>query len=358
MDEQQNIIIYRTADGRASVALFAKDGKIWLNQQQMAELFATSKQAISYHVINILKEKELQENSVVKQYLTTAADGKNYNVAFYSLEMIIAVGYRVRGVRGTQFRQWATEHLTEYLVKGFTIDDELPLNPVFDFQALDAAEMQNVVCHHCKTGNFSGTANEEVIILYRCAQTLEPEFLLAESINRVSKRNNFHLADEIVDNAEVFILLLALVCAKAQFHHRHISNIALLTANLLKPLVDTIFITQGEYAYIGIQKKSLHNTNPFKFAFLELRMSSMISSAVLSSCQRPAKLFVHPLSLDGSDTELATELLNSAMSSSLTLLLRSFNSDQYFALTDEEGDNVIAFIMICLLFACKNRNNI
>ena len=129
MDEQQNIIIYRTADGRASVALFAKDGKIWLNQQQMAELFATSKQAISYHVINILKEKELQENSVVKEYLTTAADGKNYNVVFYSLEMIIAVGYRVRGIRGTQFRQWATEHLTEYLVKGFTMDDERLKNP-------------------------------------------------------------------------------------------------------------------------------------------------------------------------------------------------------------------------------------
>jgi hypothetical protein len=74
MDEQQNIIIYRTADGRASVALYAKDGKIWLNQQQMAELFATSKQTISYHIINILKEKELHENSVVKEYLTTAAD--------------------------------------------------------------------------------------------------------------------------------------------------------------------------------------------------------------------------------------------------------------------------------------------
>ena len=129
MDDQQNIIIYRTADGRASVALYAKDGKIWLNQQQMAELFATSKQLISHHIANILKERELNEISVVKQYLTTAADGKNYNVVFYSLEMIIAVGYRVRGIRGTQFRQWATEHLTEYLVKGFTMDDERLKNP-------------------------------------------------------------------------------------------------------------------------------------------------------------------------------------------------------------------------------------
>jgi len=128
-NDQPNIIIYRTADGKSSVALFAKDGKVWLSQQQMAELFATSKPNISMHIANILKEKELNEISVVKKFLTTAADGKNYNVVFYSLEMIIAVGYRVRGLRGTQFRQWATEHLTEYLVKGFTIDDERLKNP-------------------------------------------------------------------------------------------------------------------------------------------------------------------------------------------------------------------------------------
>ncbi len=80
MDEQQNIIIYRTADGKASVALYARDGKIWLNQQQMAELFATSKPNISMHISNILKERELYKDSVVKDFLTTAADGKNYNV--------------------------------------------------------------------------------------------------------------------------------------------------------------------------------------------------------------------------------------------------------------------------------------
>lgn len=129
MDQEQNIIIYRTADGKASVALYAKDGKIWLNQQQMANLFATSKPNISMHIANILKEKELIKDSVVKNFLTTAADGKSYNVVFYSLEMIIAVGYRVRGIRGTQFRQWATEHLTEYLVKGFTMDDNRLKDP-------------------------------------------------------------------------------------------------------------------------------------------------------------------------------------------------------------------------------------
>lgn len=128
-EQAPNIIIYNTIDGKASVALYAKDGKIWLNQQQMAELFATSKPNVSIHIANILKEKELNKESVVKDFLTTAADGKNYNVVFYSLEMILAVGYRVRGVRGTQFRQWATRHLTEYLVKGFTMDDERLKNP-------------------------------------------------------------------------------------------------------------------------------------------------------------------------------------------------------------------------------------
>ena len=128
-EQDSQIIIYNTIDGKASVALYAKDGKIWLNQQQMAELFATSKQTVSYHISNILKDKELATKSVVKDYLTTAADGKNYHVVFYSLEMILAVGYRVRGVRGTQFRQWATRHLTEYLVKGFTMDDERLKDP-------------------------------------------------------------------------------------------------------------------------------------------------------------------------------------------------------------------------------------
>ena len=128
-NEQSNIIIYNTIDGKASVALYAKDGKIWLNQMQMAELFATSKQTVSYHISNILKENELDKNSVVKDYLTTASDGKQYTVVFYSLEMILAVGYRVKGKRGTQFRQWATRHLSEYLVKGFTMDDERLKNP-------------------------------------------------------------------------------------------------------------------------------------------------------------------------------------------------------------------------------------
>lgn len=95
----------------------------------MADLFAVSKQTISHHIRSILKEKELDESYAVTHYMTAAADGKSYSVVFYSLEMIIAVGFRTKGLRGTQFRQWATSHLKEYLVKGFTMDDERLKNP-------------------------------------------------------------------------------------------------------------------------------------------------------------------------------------------------------------------------------------
>lgn len=126
---EQNIIIYNTSDGKASVSLYAKDGSVWMNQNQLAELFDTSVPNISMHTSNILKEKELELNSVVKDYLTTAADGKEYNVTFYSLDMILAIGFRVRSKRGTQFRIWANRNLKEYMVKGFIMDDERLKNP-------------------------------------------------------------------------------------------------------------------------------------------------------------------------------------------------------------------------------------
>ena len=127
--EQDNIIIYNTDDGRAKVVLYAKDGNIWMNQGQIAELFDTSIPNISMHVSNVLKEGELKQSSVVKDYLTTASDGKNYNVTFYSLDMILAIGFRVRSKRGTQFRIWANHNLKEYMVKGFLIDDDRLKNP-------------------------------------------------------------------------------------------------------------------------------------------------------------------------------------------------------------------------------------
>lgn len=127
--DDQNIIIYRTADGKAEVALYALEGNVWMTQTQLAELFATSVPNISTHISNILGDNELVENSVLKEYLTTAADGKDYKVNYYSLEMILAIGFRVRSKRGTQFRIWANQNLRTYMVKGFLMDDERLKNP-------------------------------------------------------------------------------------------------------------------------------------------------------------------------------------------------------------------------------------
>ena len=127
--DKKNIIIYNTVDGKASVSLYAKDGMVWMNQNQIAELFDTSVPNISMHISNILKEGELEPNSVVKDYLTTAADGKQYKVTFYALDMVLAIGFRVRSKRGTQFRIWANRNLKEYMVKGFVMDDERLKNP-------------------------------------------------------------------------------------------------------------------------------------------------------------------------------------------------------------------------------------
>ena len=123
-EKRNNIIIYNTEDGKARVTLYAVDGMVWMNQKQMAELFDTSVPNVNMHIANILKDGELDENSVIKDYLITAADGKQYNTKFYSLDMILAIGFRVRSKRGTQFRMWANRNLKEFMVKGFVMDDE------------------------------------------------------------------------------------------------------------------------------------------------------------------------------------------------------------------------------------------
>lgn len=117
------LILYTTEDGVAAIQLRVSQGTVWLTQMALAELFQTSKQNISVHARNILAEGELEATAVVKESLTTAADGKAYRTRFYNLDMILAIGYRVRSPRGTQFRQWATTSLREYLVKGFVMDD-------------------------------------------------------------------------------------------------------------------------------------------------------------------------------------------------------------------------------------------
>jgi hypothetical protein len=124
-DEQNNqIIIYSTPDGEMKLEVKLENETVWLSQKQMAELFNCNVVNISLHLKNVFNEAELSENSVIKEYLITAFDGKNYMVKHYNLDAIISVGYRINSLRGTQFRIWATQKLKEYIIKGFVLDDE------------------------------------------------------------------------------------------------------------------------------------------------------------------------------------------------------------------------------------------
>ena len=123
------VLVYQTQDGRIKLDVRLQDETVWLTQQMMAELFQGTKQNIGQHLKNIFEEGELDQAAVVKNLLTTAADGKKYNTNFYNLDAIISVGYRVRSTVATRFRIWATQRLKEYLVKGFTMDDERLKNP-------------------------------------------------------------------------------------------------------------------------------------------------------------------------------------------------------------------------------------
>ena len=119
-----HILLYKTDDGHSRIEVMLENETVWLSQKLMAELFQVTVPTINEHIKNIFNEQELQENSVIRKFRITAADGKSYLTNFYNLDVIIAVGYRIRSHRGTQFRRWATERLKEYIVKGFTLDDE------------------------------------------------------------------------------------------------------------------------------------------------------------------------------------------------------------------------------------------
>lgn len=124
MNENSEVVIYQSEDGETRIDVKFVGETVWLSQQQLCELYKTSKANVSEHIKHIFEDGELDEESVVRKSRTTAADGKSYNVTYYNLDMIISLGYRIRSVIATHFRRWATERLKEYIIKGFTMDDE------------------------------------------------------------------------------------------------------------------------------------------------------------------------------------------------------------------------------------------
>lgn len=124
MDKGQ-FLLYQTPDGDSQIEVKLQNDTVWLSLDQMAELFQRNKSTISRHIKNVLEDGELEADSVIANFATTATDGKKYSVAYYNLDMIISVGYRVHSYRGVQFRIWATKVLKEYIVKGFAMNDDL-----------------------------------------------------------------------------------------------------------------------------------------------------------------------------------------------------------------------------------------
>ena len=123
IENKGDIVIYKTQDGLTKINVKFEDETVWLTQAQLVELYQTSKSNISEHIKHIFEEQELDEKSVVRNFRTTASDGKDYNTKFYNLDMIISLGYRVKSIVATQFRRWATELIKEYLKKGYALDD-------------------------------------------------------------------------------------------------------------------------------------------------------------------------------------------------------------------------------------------
>ena len=124
MKDSGDFLIYQTENGVTKIDVRIQDDTVWLTQQQMAELYQSSKSNVSEHIKHIFEDGELAEEAVVRKIQTTASDGKNYSVTYYNLDMIISLGYRIKSIVATRFRKWATERLKEYMIKGFTMDDE------------------------------------------------------------------------------------------------------------------------------------------------------------------------------------------------------------------------------------------
>lgn len=223
---ENELIIYNTDDGKTDVKLYSKDGVVWMNQQQMCELYQTAKSTVSEHITNILKEGELDEKSVVRNFRTTASDGKNYNVTYYALPMVIAVGFRVRSIRGTQFRRWANENLSEYLTKGFILDDERLKNPdgrpdyfdellerIRDIRASEKRFYQKVRDLFALSSDYDGTdkatqmffAETQNKLIYAVTNKTSPELILSRADSSKPNMNLTSWKGTVVRKQDIYI---------------------------------------------------------------------------------------------------------------------------------------------------------
>lgn len=267
MEKQGEIILYQP-DNEVKLEVRLEEETVWLTQMQMAELFQTSKQNVSLHTNNIFKENELDRNSVVKESLTTASDGKKYQVKDFNLDVIISVGYRVKSIRGTQFRQWANSVLKEYLLKGYSVNRRL-------------TELEHTVAEHSKKIDFFvRTSLPPVEGIFYDGQLFDA-YKFATDLIRTAKKSIL-LIDNYVDESVLLMLSKRNNGVKADIYtqtissrlqldlNRHNSQYPPIKIHAYKKSHDRFLIIDGTDVYhIGASLKDL-GKKMFAFSKLEI----------------------------------------------------------------------------------------
>ena len=267
MENQGEIILYQP-DSEVKLEVRLENETVWLTQAQMVELFQTSKQNISLHTNNIFKEGELKQEAVVKESLTTAADGKNYRVKYYNLDVIISVGYRVKSIRGTQFRQWANKVLKEYLLKGYSVNRRL-------------TELEHTVAEHSrKIDFFIRTSLPPVEGIFYDGQIFDAYKFATDLIR--SARKSLLLIDNYVDESVLLMLSKRNTGVEADIYtqavsrqlqldlQKHNSQYPPIGLHTYKKCHDRFLIIDGtEVWHIGASLKDL-GKKMFAFSRLEI----------------------------------------------------------------------------------------
>ena len=275
MNDKNEIILYQP-DETVKLEVRMSEETVWLTQQQMTILFETSKQNISLHINNIFRERELEKNSVVKDYLTTAADGKNYRTRIYNLDVIISVGYRVKSPRGTQFRIWANSILKNYLLRGYALNNRLEcIENQLENQQKQLAD------HQQKIDFFVHTALPPVEGIFYDGNMLEP-FAFVNKLIR-SARERIVLIDNYVDETVLLRLAERKENVQAKIYTQRTSpsfNVALAQHNNQYAPIELSIFTQSHDRFLIIDKDVYHIGASIKdlgkkwFAFCKMKLQA------------------------------------------------------------------------------------
>ena len=279
-----NEIILYQPDDAVKLEVRLSEETVWLTQQQMTVLFETTKQNISLHINNIFREKELDKNSVVKDYLTTAADGKKYRTQYYNLDVIISVGYRVKSQRGTQFRIWATGILKDYLLRGYALNNRLA-----NIEGQLETQQKILEEHSNKIDFFVRTSLPPVEGIFYDGQMLEP-FAFVNNLIR-SARKRIVLIDNYVDETVLLRLAERAKNVTAKIYTQQTSpslNVALAQHNNQYEPIDLCIFTKSHDRFLIIDNDVYHigasikdlGKRWFAFCKMQLQADEMITKLI------------------------------------------------------------------------------